>query len=555
MTVMTGREALMQVFKQEGVEYVFGLPGSTEVMFLDALVDHPEIKYILGLQEVIPIGMAEGYSRVSGKPGVVNVHTYAGLAATLPMLYNSQLGGVPIIVTAGKQDTRLNLHEPHLAGDAAGLAAHLCKWSAEITYPEDIPLVMQRAFKVAMQPPTGPVFVSLPINLMEGEADFDYIPKKPIYNNTRADKDAIAKAAELLLTAKKPAIIVENGVARNEATAAVVELAELVGARVYQPWQGDVNFPNQHVQYMGEFFAAGPATREMLQSVDVLVVIGCQLFAEAGYNAKPLLTASTKLIHVDDNPWEMSKNYPVDAGLLGNIKGSLTEVIQILKNKLTAQAKDAVKARIKTITEEKAGILKSWAEKDEKEKDHCPISVSRLMHELKNTIKPGTRLVGDAPSSDSTLFRIMEFTEPLSFIRGRAGGSIGWGLPAAIGVKLASPNNPVVAVVGDGSAMWSIQSLWSVAHYNLPITYVICSNGSYRVCKMGKARKMGEKAKGRYCGMDFDQPRLDFPKMAQSMGIPGQRVEKPEELNKVLKSAFASNKANLVEVCIADDLK
>lgn len=552
MTVMTGREALMQILKQEGVEYVFGLPGSTELMFLDALVDHPEIKYILGLHEVDAIGMTEGYTRVSGKVGFVNVHTYAGIAAALPMLFNSQLGCVPMVITAGKQDNRLNLHDPHLAGDAAGLASHLTKWSAEIDYAEDIPMIMQRAFKIAQQPPSGPVFISLPVNVLEQNVDVDIFKTKPVSIGLRPDQNALNKAAEILAGAIKPVIVVENGVARNNAVAEVVKLAELIGARVYQPWQGDVNFPNTHEQYLGEFMTGNPATREMLLSVDALVTVGVALFAEGGYLPKPLVTPNTKIVQIDDNPWEISKNYPADAGLLGNIKISLTELIQLLQKKINKQEVDY---RIKVIIEEKNKINKAFADSDAKEKDNIPIAVTRLMHEINNTLPPGTLLFEDAPSSSSTLFRIVELTKPNTYFRCRAGGSIGWGLPAAIGGKLAAPDKPIVAVVGDGSSLWSIQALWSASHYNLPVTFIICANASYRICKMGLRRKIGEKAKGRCLGMDFENPRIDFVKLGESMGLSGQKVEKPEELAKALKAAFKLNKPNIVEVSIEDDLK
>jgi benzoylformate decarboxylase len=552
MTVMTGREALIQVLKQEGLEYVFGLPGSTELMFLDSLVDHPEIKYILGLHEVDAVGMAEGYSRVSGKVGFVNVHTYAGIAAALPALFNSQLGGVPLVITAGKQDTRLNLHEPHLAGDAAALAGHLTKWSAEIAYAEDIPMIMQRAFKIAQQPPTGPVFISLPVNILEQSADVDIFPARPLTTGLRADPNALNRAAEILAGAKKPVIVVENGVARNNAVAEVTKLAEIIGARVYQPWQGDVNFPNTHQQYLGEFMTGNPATREMLLSVDALVVVGCPLFAEGGYLPKPLVTTNTKIVQIDDNPWEISKNYPSDAGLLGNIKVSLTELNQLLQKKIN---KPEVDSRIKVIIEEKNKINKVFAESDEKEKNNYPIAVTRLMHEINNTLPANALLFEDAPSCSGTLFRIVELNKPNTYFRGRAGGSIGWGLPAAIGGKLAAPDKPVVAVVGDGSSMWSIQALWSATHYNLPVTFIVCANASYRICKMGLRRKIGEKARGRCVGMDFDTPRIDFVKIGESMGLTGQKVERAEDLGKALKAAFKLNKANIVEVYIEDDLK
>jgi benzoylformate decarboxylase len=555
MTTMTGREALIQVLKEEGVEYVFGMPGATEVMFMDALVDHPEIKYILGLNEAASVGMAEGYARVSGKVGFVNLHTFAGVAAATPALFNAQLGGVPMVVTAGKQDNRLLLHEPHLAGDAAGLTSYLTKWSAEITYAEDIPMVMQRAFKIARQPPTGPVFVSLPVNIMEQSVDYDYIPSKPLFTELRPDKDALKKAAELLLNSQKPVIVVENGIARNNAVYETVKFAEIIGARVYQPWQGDVNFPNYHPQYLGEFNTGSPAPREILLSADVVVVIGASLFAEAAYLSKPIVTSNTRIIQIDDNPWEISKNYPADAGILGNIKVSLTELNQLLQKKLTPEIEKTIKSRIQVILKERQAIDKDWAEKDRLEKDRVPTSTTRLMHELKNTLPSGALLIEDAPSCVPALLRILDLNIPGTFFRGRAGGSIGFGIPCAMGVKLAAPQSPVVAVVGDGSSMWSIQALWTSAHYNIPITFVICANGSYRICKNALKRKIGDKIKERCLGMDFDNPRIDFVELAQSMGIPGQKVQTPDGLNKALQSAFKLKTANIVEVYLEDDLK
>lgn len=551
MAIMTGREALMQLLHKEGVEYIFGLPGTTELLFLDALEDHPEIKYILTLHEAVALGMAEGYARTSGKVGVINLHTCAGLAAAMPMLLNAHLGGVPLLVTAGKQDTRLLMQEPHLAGDLVGMASHLTKWSTEISYAEDIPVAIRRALKVAMQPPTGPVFVSLPVDVMDNSLDFEYVPGAPSFTRLRPDQKAIAIAVKYLANARRPAIIVESGVTRNNALSEVVELAELIGARVYQAWVADVNFPNNHPQYMGDLAVGSLSTREMFESVDVLVVVGATLFAQPFYLPKPLLTEKTKVIQIDDNAWEIAKNIPVVAGIAGHIKVSLAELNDSLHNKMTKATRERVKARVAEMAGEKKAASDAFLEKVRQEKDQVPISVSRLMQELRDSLKPGTILVDEAVSCSATLRRIIDFTEPMSFLSSRGGGSIGWGMPGALGVKLAAPDRPVVAVSGDGSAIWSIQSLWTAAHYNLPVTLIICANAGYTQLKMSKRRILGEKAKGRHLGLDFAEPRIDFCQMAQAMGVPGQKVERPEDLRDVLKKALESGKPNVVEVSIA----
>ncbi len=550
MSMMTGRKALMELLRSEGVEYVFGIPGATEVLFMDGLEDCPEIKYILGLHEVVVSGMAEGYARTSGKVGVVNLHTGPGVAAAMPMLYNAHLGGVPLLVTAGQQDTRLLMQEPALTGDLVGMAGQFTKWSTEVLYAADIPLAIRRAFKIATHPPTGPVFVSLPQDVLEQDVDFESIPRAPSFTQLRPDQEAINRAVELLAKARTPAIIVESGVAKNDALSEVVKLAELIGACVYQPWMADVNFPVSHPQYLEDLDIGSLHAREILQSVDVLVAIGVPLFSQPFHLPEPLLTTNTKVIQIDNDPWEIAKNFPVAAGIQGDIKVSLAELTGVLQKSMSARAHEAAEIRAKSIAREKKRMTEAFLEKARQERDSVPISVSRLMQELKDALKPDTLVVDDCWSASRTLRRTMDFTEPKSFQRSRGGGSIGWGMSGPLGVKLACPDRPVVAVVGDGSAMWSIQSLWTAARYDIPVTYVICANARYCQVKIMQKLILGEKAKGRDLGMDLAEPRIDFCQLAQAMGVRGQKVERPEELKEALKLALESGKPGLVEVYI-----
>jgi len=549
MAMKRGGEALIEILIHEGVEYVFGIPGATEILFMDALADRPEIKYILGLHEVVTLGMAEGYARTSNRVGVVNLHTGPGLAAAMPMLCNARLNQAPLLVTAGQQDSRLLMQEPALAGDLVGMASPFVKWSTEVLYAADIPLAIQRAFKVAAHPPSGPVFVSLPQDVLDQRIDFNYIRGGQSFTRLRPDQEAIRKSAEILSNAKSPVVIVDSGIARSEALTETVELAELIGAPVYDPWMSDVNFPVGHPQYLGDLNLASPQTGEILKSADVLVAIGVPVFSQPLYFSKPLLARSTQIIQIHNDPWEIGKNFPVAAGIEGDIKASLAELNDALRGRISEQAREAVKTRVQEITKEKEKITEAFVAKAGREKDRVPIAVSRLMQELSDAIKPGTLVVDDCWSCSATLRRSIDFKEPKTFQRTR-GGSIGWGMSGALGAKLASPNRPVVAVVGDGSAMWSIQSLWTAAHYNIPVTYVICANASYSQVKLMKTLLMGEQARGKYLGMDLIEPRIDFVQLAQGMGVRGQRVERPEELGEALRSALASDKPAVVEVCI-----
>lgn len=554
MTQMAGNEALMEVFHREGVEYVFGIPGATEVLFMDAIESHREFKYILGLHEVVAAGMAEGYARTSGKVGVLNLHTGPGLAAATPMLSNAYYGGVPLVVTAGQQDTRLWLQEPALMDNLVRIAGPFSKWATEIIHAEDIPMVMHRAFKVAAHPPTGPVFVSLPQNILAQYADFEYVKGAQSFTKLRPDPEPIKVAVDLLSKAVNPVVIVEDGITRNNALDEVVEFAELIGARVYQPWMADVNFPVHHPLYMGDLDLTSLSTREMLATVDVLIVIGALFFSQPIYLSKPLVPPSTRVIQIDNNPWQIAKNFPVASGIEGDIKVAVAELTAALKKHCSNQATETVKNRIEAISQETQNSRQAFYKRAQKEKDQVPIAVTRLMTEIRDAMRPGTRIVDDCWSCSAILRQTIPFSEPASFMRARGGGSIGWGMSGALGVKLASPDRPVVAIVGDGSAMWSIQSLWTASHYDIPVTYIICVNTCYNQVRRVKHLVMGEMAKGRYLGTDLCNPQNDFCKIAEGMGVTAQRVEKPEQLKEALNSAFNLDKPNLVEVYIESRL-
>lgn len=446
-----------------------------------------------------------------------------------------------------------------MSGDLVGLTSHLTKWSTEVHHAEDIPLAIRRAFKVAKQPPTGPVYVALPQNIMSERIDFEHVTNASSFANVRPDAEAIAAAAELLANSKSPVAIVQEGVTKYNALSEMVELAELIGAPVYHPWMADVDFPTNHPQYMGfydtknrnGFFAtdSGPMVlREMLLSTDVLVVVGCPLFAQPGHPKDPLITKNTKIIQIDDNPWQIAKNYPIAAGLVGSIKISLVELNSALKSRMTGQERQVAKARAATVAKQREEIDKLYSDKALKEKENIPIAFSRLTHELKSSLQPNALLVYEAPSYRTDSRFLMDFSEPLSFIGGRGGASIGFGMPCALGVKLAAPNRPVVALLGDGSAVWSNQSLWIAAHYNIPVTYIICANAGYRVGRKKGSDGSVQEGIGGNQFTDFEAPRIDFCQLAKSMGVSAQKVERPDKLRDVLNSAFDLDKPNVVEV-------
>jgi benzoylformate decarboxylase len=554
MKKTTGKRALIELLRGEGVEYVFGIPGATEIHFMDALEEAPEIKYFLGLHEVVCAGMAEGYARASGKPGFLNLHTAPGLAAATPLLYNAQAGRVPLVVTTGQNDTRILQHDPHLSGDIVGIGKIFTKWSTEVVHAEDLPIVIQRAFKMALEPPMGPVLVSIPQDVLIQELEFDYKPHTVVHSHRRPGEAELARAVEILAAAERPLLLVESGVARCNALDEVVKFAELSGARVYQAWMADVNFPVHHPQYLGDFDPSDPSAKDVLKDVDVLIAVGCSLFAEGFFNPERPLLAGAKIVHIDDDSWEIGKNYPTDCGLLGDIKTTLAELNAALKIAIASGslgARERAHRQLAAMARERADATTASQERWAEERDAKPISVSRLMTEIADVMMPDTVIVDDCWSSSGTLRQVLDLSRAKSYFRGRKGGSIGWGLPGALGVKLGLPESEVIAVVGDGSAAWSMQSLWTAARYKIPVTYVITNNATYGQVKVIRKMVLGDYPLGeKHEGMELDRPVMDFSLLAKSLGVKGERVTAPEQLGPALRAAVDSGAARVVEVMV-----
>ena len=551
MPKIKGAEALIEILKSEGVEYVFGIPGATEVLFMDALENTTGIKYILGLNEIVSAGMAEGYARITGKPGFLNLHTGPGVAGAMAMLYNAQAGGVPLVITAGQQDTRLLQHDPHLTGDIVGMGKIYTKWCTEIQHAEDIPMIMRRAFKTAVQHPRGPVLVSLPQNLMNREIEFDGRPGSSVYSVVRPDIRALAKSVEMIKAANHPVIMVESGVTRCNALDEVVKFAELTGSRVYQAWMSDVNFPVRHPLYLGDLDPSQPGTKEILKDADLLIGIGCSLFSPSFYNPEEILPENIRVIHIDENPWELGKNMVTDCGIQGDIRAALSDLNGILEKELPKGLKENIEKRKEKIKNQKSGFNKNLEKQIEAERNNSPIAVSRLMKEIDNFTNENTIIVDDCWSSSRMLRQVINLSRTGQFVRARKGGSIGWGLPGAMGVSLGAREKKVIAVCGDGSTAWSMQSLWTAARYNIPVTFVITNNGVYRQVKLVRKLVLGEyELTDKHDGMDIDEPVINFKQLAESMGVKGTTVTEPGKLENTLKEAIEDNSPRLVEVFI-----
>ncbi len=553
MPRLPGKRIFVEMLIAHGTRYLFGNPGTTEQQLMDVLQDYPQVEYIMGLHEAVAVGMADGYARASGRPAVANVHIAAGLGNAMSMLYNAYRGGTPLVLTAGQADTRLLMYEPTLSANLVELARQFTKWSYEVTHAADLPQAVRRAFKAAMQPPTRPVFLSLPMDMMDEEAEVEIRPLGEVATRVRPDPSAVERAAEMFLQAESPALLLGDRVAASGAVAEATRFAELVGARVYTLNATEVVFPTGHPLYLGSLNTGNPATREVLQNFDLVLAAGGPLFQQFLYLPVQFLAPGTRVIQLDDDPWEIGKNWPVDLGIQADPKLGFADLYEAVAARMTGTDREKAAGRIAAAEEFKRRLRDKLEQEVRAVWASRPIAPARLARELRAAVPPETVLVDEAITTSPALQAAFDFNEPGTYFRIR-GGAIGWGLPAALGVKLARPERPVVAVVGDGSAQYTIQSLWSAAHHRIPVTYVICGNRSYRILKVNLKNylKFSGQAhrESRFIAMDLTDPDLDFAALARAYGVKGWRVEEPDQLGEALRTAVRDGGPALVDVVL-----
>jgi len=525
MTTISGKRAFLEILKSEGVDTIFGNPGTTELPLMDALAVETGIRYVLGLQEAAVVAIADGYAQASGRLTVVNTHVTPGLGNALGMLYDAQKAASPILITAGQHDQSFSFTEPILWGDLPVVARPFVKWSSEVPRIEELPRAVRRAAKTAMALPTGPVFLSLPGNILQEEAELDLLQPTRIAPRIRPDRQAVEEAARLLARSDHPVLIAGDAVAQSGAFAEMVQLAELLGAPVYtESVPSRATFPATHPLFAGPIGRLAPLLNATLKEHDLMFSVGGDLFTLSLPSDVDPMPAGLPLIHLDNDPWEIGKNYPAKVALFGDARETLREVIQLLIDDMPAARKSKAKQRLaetRAAIADKLAKLKAKAKKLEGTQPMQPLA---LLHAIGEALPPEAVVIDETLSSGTGLRQFLKSDDPQSFY-GLRGGGIGWGLPASIGIKLALPSRPVVALVGDGSAMYTIQALWTAANSKVPIIAVILNNSSYRILKQRAHNLRGYAAQtGSFVGMNLVDPPIDYVGLARAMGVEGLKA-------------------------------
>ena len=543
-----GRDLFLSLLEQEGVTHIFGNPGTTELAIMHALNDHPALTYVLGLQESIVVAMADGFARASGQLTACNVHVAPGLGNAIGSVYNANRTGSPMIITAGQQEQGHGLTEPLLYGPMIEMARPVVKWAHEINRLEDMPRVIHRAAKIATTAPTGPVFLSLPGDILNQQAEISLGTPTRVDSVGRPSDAAIENLAQRIFAAQNPVIVAGTEVVTSDAQAEVMELAELLGIPVYQQTvPSGAHFCSRHPAFMGSLTRDQKKVRESLEPYDLMLAIGSDILQMSVWSPIDPLPEHIGVIQIGLRDWEMGKNYSAEIAIRHDVGETLRALVPLLRERTQDHAEAGPSRTLKELESNNWSSRRDNRITEIRTKvDHTPIDPEWLMMTISETLPENTIVVDEGLTAAKTLLDFLPLRDRHSYF-GMVSGGIGWGIAAAVGIGLAQPDRRIAAIIGDGSALYSPQALWTAAHLALPITFIILNNRGYRILKERLYAFHGD---DRYIGMDFKTPPIDMAGLAQSFGMPGEQISQSGQFAASLTEALERPGPALLEVMV-----
>jgi benzoylformate decarboxylase len=557
----TGADLFVDALEQYGVEHVFGNPGTTELPVMNALSKTDELEYVLGLHEDAAVGMASGYAQTrryhahrdpSVNPvGVVNLHITPGLAHGIGNTYAAAFAGAPVVITAGNHELDFRHEEPLLYGELEEMVDQFCKWSDEVLDVSAFPTMLRRAFRVAMTPPTGPVFLGLPVDVMMAETDERPERLGAVPNAGAGDPSQLEEAAEVLADAEEPVLVLGDHVARAGGSEAAVELAEATGARVHSEiLASEVSFPRDHDQWVSTL-PPNESTIRTLLDTDVVALVGCSTNTTLLRHEEPLVGEDTTLVHVSDDAWQVGKNEPADVAVVGDPGLAMAEIAERAGGRIdesTREARLEEVAGLKGMIEERMAGLSAGSDEDPR------ASKAELVDAMRE-VDPDAYVVDEGVTSRGALITRWPFAPEQNV--SNKGGGLGYGLPASIGAALAESmtDDPreTVCFIGDGSYLYYPHSVYSAVRQNLDLTVVVSDNRNYRILKNNTVSMMGgDYDDYEFVGMDFE-PAVDIPKNAESHGARGHLVDDPDAIAETYAEALDTPGVDVLDVLVHDE--
>ncbi len=517
----TVREVTFSLLRQLGLTTVFGNPGSTELTMFREFPD--DFRYVLGLQEAVVVGMADGFAQATHNASFVNLHSAVGVGHAMGNIFTAYRNRTPMVITAGQQSRSLLNMEPFLfSSQPTELPKPYVKWAVEPARAEDVPAAIARAYYLAMQPPCGPVLVSVPID--DWDVKTESITARTVSRSIRPDGKALARLAAALNASQRPVFVVGGAADRDGAWADLVRLVERHGAVVWSsPLIGRCSFPENHRLFAGQLPAFREEISRRLQGHDLLVAIGAPIFTYHAEGQGEYVPAGLSVFQLTEDP-DWAAAALAGESILGSVGAAIADLLAVPRTSPPAAQQGRQPAPVVQLSDGLTDRL--------------------LLQTLAQLRTPDSIIVEEAPSTRPATQQYLPIVQSETFYTCASGG-LGHALPAAVGVALGRPGKKVIGLLGDGSAMYSVQGLWSAAQLNLPITFIIVNNGRYEALhqfskRFGIASPVGTELTG-----------IDFVKIAQAQGCDGVRVTRAEDLQGILATALASARPTLVEVVVS----
>ncbi|MBL8272083.1 benzoylformate decarboxylase [Steroidobacter sp.] len=520
----TVRDVVFDLLRAFGMTTIFGNPGSTELPLFRGFPS--DFKYELGLQESIVVGMADGFAQATRNAAFVNLHSAAGLGHALGNVFTAHKNQTPLVIAAGQQARSMLPYEPFLhAREAAEFPRPYVKWACEPARAEDVPAAIARAYYTAMQAPSGPTFVSIPVD--DWDRSCEPVIARQVSRTVRGDPELLRQAAEALSSARRPAIVVGASVARDAAWEETIALAERHEAAVWvSPMSARNSFPENHRLFAGFLFADRAKIVSALKPYDLVLVLGAPVFTYHVEGSGPFVPPTTKLIQLVDDP-AMAAWSPVGASIVTSLKAGIEDLLK---------GAPPLKRAAPSLSPRPLQLAGT------------ELSDAYLLQQIAKLRPTGSVIVEEAPSSRSPMHDYLPIVAADGFYTCASGG-LGYGLPAAVGVAMGRPGAKVIAILGDGSSMYAIQGLWSAAQRDLPIAFVIVRNGGYEALNEFGVHFAMDQLPG------VQLPGLDFCGLARSQGVAATRVRRVDELDSALHTAFAARSPMLVEVNVSGGIQ
>lgn len=558
MVEVRGHRKLLEQLRADGIRHIFGNPGSSEEGLLDEMTRFSDVQYILGLQEAAVMAIADGYAQITQRPAVVQLHSGVGLGNGISGLYHAWRKRTPLVVLAGEAGVAYDALEAHMAVDLVALARPVTKYAARVVHSGSLLRLLRRCIKVAATPPFGPVFLALPQDMLDQVNDEQVVPTLVPETRVVPEPALVSRGAELLQSAKNPVVLIGDGVSHSQAHEELARLAEVLGARVYGLMASEVCLPWSHPLWCGltgHMFGEGSAA--LVRDADAVLICGTYVYPEVFPLLQDPVRSGVPIVHIDLSSYDIGRNHPVTLGLVSDPRLTLEALARSLDSKMTAQQKSDAAARAERIGRENARAREAALQADRDRRGQVPMRMSAFAEELAKVLPK------DAIIYDESLTYLPELTRWLPPNRPGAmlqtpGGTLGVGLPGAVGVKLAHPQRTVIGFTGDGGAMYTLQALWTAAHYGIAAKFVVCNNQSYRLLKQNLVDywgDMGIRSEVFPAAFDIKEPGLDFVSLAKGMGVPGQRVSHPDQASGAIAEMLASDGPYLLELMLEADVQ